>query len=124
MNLLLIMDEHEHKISILNALHEAPAKSGLQILKYESDFQLNNLLAPDLIILDPDFFGPIKLEHHLELISKFPIVFISSNPDSLFCVFKYKCIDFILKPITKTSMHKAMLRFHFTNVINDTSIEF
>jgi DNA-binding LytR/AlgR family response regulator len=125
MKLLLIMDEHEHKISILNALHEAPTKSELQIhLKYVSDFQLNNLLAPDLIILDLDFFGPLKLEQHLELISRYPIIFISSNPDSSFCVFKYKCIDFIRKPITKLSMHKAMLRFHFTNVLNDSSIEF
>lgn len=125
MNVLLLMDKEEHDVSILDVFHETSSNSDLHIhLKNKSNFQLNNFLEPDLVILDIDFFDPASLDTQLDVIYKLPVIFISSHIDSTICSFKYNCIDFILKPITKSLMHKAMLRFHFTNAINDNNIEF
>ncbi len=122
MKILIIEDEEPASERIISMIREIdPGIRLLAVLRSvkESVAWLSMHAAPDLIIVDIQLNDGLSLEIFKQSPVPSPLIFTTAFDDYLLKAFEYNSIDYLLKPIDKEKLRRALekyssLRHHFS----------
>jgi DNA-binding LytR/AlgR family response regulator len=123
LNAVIIEDERPALESLLNTL--AAVTSDVQVTARlgsvkESIEYLSQPNAVDLIFSDVQLSDGLSFEIFNKSNIRIPVIFITGYDEFMLNAFEYNGIDYLLKPVDKESLGKALIKYkmlekHFTN---------
>lgn len=129
-NAIIIEDERpamESLISSLNAIaDDIQVTARLSSVKDSIEY-LSQQPAADLIFSDVQLGDGLSFEIFNQTGIRIPVIFITGYDEFMLNAFEYNGIDYLLKPVDKESLQKAlnkyrMLEKHFTNHTSITNL--
>lgn len=114
MNVVIIEDETSVAQNLTDLLHEiAPEIKVLVVLESIRDsirwFKSNK--EPDIAFFDIKIADGNSFEILEKITINFPVIFTTAFDEYALKAFKYNSIDYLLKPIKKTDLEKAILKY-------------
>src|ERR1051325_6634927 len=123
LKIIIIEDEKNSTETLLGTLAETSDKfqvEGLFSTVRESLDQSGRLAEADIIFSDIQLPDGLSFEIFSQLNLNVPVIFVTGYDEFMMNAFEYNGIDYLLKPVTKTEIDKAiakykMLEKHFVN---------
>ena len=114
MNIIIIEDENSVAQNLCDLLFEVnPEFTVIAVLETVKDsirwFQENN--SPDIAFFDIKIADGSSFEILEKTTLNFPIIFTTAFDEYALKAFKYNSIDYLLKPIKKSDLEKAILKY-------------
>lgn len=114
MNILIIEDEKPALLKLISQLKKID--SGINIVQTlgsvkESMQWLQNHPHPDLILLDIQLSDGLSLEIFKKVNIGCPVIFTTAYDDYILDAFTYNGIDYLLKPVKKEKLERALLKY-------------
>lgn len=83
---------------------------------------------PDLILLDIQLTDGLSTEIFQQYPVQCPVIFVTAFDSFIIQAFEYHCLDYVLKPVNKERLHKALekylkLKAHFEGKLTDLGNE-
>ena len=130
-NAIIIEDETpaiEVMSNILSRLsEEVNIQAKLRTVEESVDYFRNRPVTADIIFSDVQLSDGLSFEIFKQAGVKTPVIFTTCYDQFMLLAFENNAIDYILKPIEKSDVQKALLKYqnllkHFTHHIQDESI--
>ncbi|MBC7948038.1 MAG: response regulator transcription factor [Chitinophagaceae bacterium] len=127
---IIIEDERpaqETLVSTLSAIaDDVEVVARLSSVKESIDY-LSQQPEADLIFSDVQLGDGLSFEIFNQVGIRIPVIFITGYDEFMLNAFEYNGIDYLLKPIDKESLHKALTKYrmlekHFTNQNSITNL--
>ncbi len=130
LNAVIIEDERpamENLVATLSSLHDDVQVTARLGSVRESIAYLSQQPAVDLIFSDVQLNDGLSFEIFNQANVRIPVIFITGYDEFMMNAFEYNGIDYLLKPVDKEELHKALLKYkmlekHFTNHHSLTSL--